>query len=394
MPPEIISFIFSKIPYSSSRDERTEFSRLCLVNRSFLPLARQRLYSALHLHICADPAALGGVHARYESLLRNSSLLHSILSSKRHLAQLVQELDMSFVDPPPLPDDLVQVIEVIGALPNLKKLVFKGERKNWWKAWEGKGKKKDLTDLRTILIQAHHLEVLAIPQVSFDSINTYHLLNSLKQVKRLKGELRAPPGNSTPLLDLGFTHLDASAHGSPRDLDFYITPCLLPLRYLHLHFDGNVPLIPLVSLSNLNHLVTTIEPDLRTSNHFSSDSFLSTLESCQNLPKLSSLTLNITNMNTYVAIMLVQQLVKAGLPRTIETFAVGTQASWYFPRGRTFLGSARERYPRLMTIGLGGALMGGMENDADRNRAMFQTNDVVGVYGIQVNWMEQMEWEG
>ena len=38
--------------------------------------------------------------------------------------------------------------------------------------------------------------------------------------------------------------------------------------------------------------------------------------------------------------------------------------------------------------------MEGMENDTDRNRAMFQTSDVVGVYGIQVNWMEQMEWEG
>jgi len=317
----------------------------------------------------------------------------------KHLAHQVQELKMTFEDRP-FPDDLDLAIEVIGALPNLRKLRLAGESKNWWKPWEGKGKKKDLTDLRKVITQAQDLRVLILPRLSFDPINTYHLLDSLKRLERFKGELSAPRDGSLPPLNLSLTDLNVIHHNTRRDLEFYLTASFLTLRYLRLHFDGFVPLISLSALTNLAHLVTTIEPSRLLSVPFPSGLILTSLKSCQELPNLSSLTLNLRSRGTLDAsiLTLTSQFVISGLPRNIETLAVGPHAFRHFPGRGGFLDHARSRYPRLTTLKLGANSMRmlgeGVNTDASRNETMFQVSDVKGAYGIDVQWLKGKAWEG
>jgi len=305
----------------------------------------------------------------------------------KHLALLVQEIYVSFANLPPLSEDSVQVGGLIRELENLKKIWFKDEGENWWTGKQFKGKGDNLKFLRVLISQSQNLEVLVIPQVLFDASETFHLFNSLKNLKVFKGGLSAPSNRS---LELGLTHLYVARHTHRRDLEYYINPSSRTLRYLHLDFDGNTPLLSLDKLQNLEELVITV--NVRSSHCLvalaHSASFGPFLQTGKYLPHLSSLTLNFATVVPMFSRLLCKELFAGGLPIKLEEFAVGPEPPIMFT-WRTFLDHAP---PTLKTLHLVDLDKLWDKQEMGRDEFLFGVEDLEKDKGIKVEWMKPEAW--
>ena len=302
----------------------------------------------MHLYLCTNPRVVIAQRPDDADKVEKGLKLFETLVEIKHLALLVKEVYVSFANLPPLSDDSVQIGGLIRQLENIKKIWFKDEGENWWESEKNAKMPDDLMFLRVILSRTQQLETLALPQVRFRPIETFHLLNSLKHLTTFKGELHAPSSGSR--LKLRFTHLYVTRHAHRRDLEYYINPCSLTLRYLHLNFDGETPLIPLDKLRNLEQLVITVDGQsahcylaLTYSTNF--DPFL---KSCKYLPLLSSFALNFENVVPMFSRIFCKEMFAGGLPIKLEEFAVGPEPPIMFT-WRTFLDHA---LPRLKTLHL------------------------------------------
>lgn len=96
LPTELLAAIFADIPSSAQ-------ASLCLVCRDFLPIARAKLYSTIHIDTVEDrsPEAPPDLSTTTQQRL-------SVLCSQPHLAQLVRSISIFLLGPEP--NDLLQEV--------------------------------------------------------------------------------------------------------------------------------------------------------------------------------------------------------------------------------------------------------------------------------------------
>ncbi|GAA5828379.1 hypothetical protein JCM5353_005049 [Sporobolomyces roseus] len=396
LPPEILSHILDNITHHSHQEENATYARLCLVGRSFLPIAQECLYSTsfvciyAHLHDYKE----GSESAELEDFFRRELLLFETLTKAKHLARLVRTIYISFAERPPSSKNALQATELISQLKNVRQIWFEeGEKgKEWWPLQENTEAPDHLRALHAALSQRRLLEVLSIPQFRFPPVEALRLLDSLEHLTTFRGQLFTPSPSATSTLDRRWLNVSVTRHETPQDLYFFLAASFSTLRFLHLRYSGD-KLILLDTFIHLTDLVVTIVgnfPSLLSAAD-SSDNFHTFLTSCKLLPSLSSFSLLFEDVNVLNRRVFCADVFGGGLlPRGLQELAVGPKSSLSL-NWQNFLDDMKSSSPLLNKLYLSGA--GNLEPWESGTQVMFGVRDMEKAYGVQVVWMKEEDWE-
>ena len=340
--------------------EKARYARFCLVNKQFLPIAREHLYSRLTLVIPDQSTRETFVQDQQDSKKEfwSDTKLAITLLSYPQCGKLVRVLDASFEEIPPtesIGNDLCGVIE---NLPELRELWLLDMGKGFWSTSTSNPTSpstsgstdviKRLTENLTA-IQKNTLKVLVIPQLYLSFADTNVLFTSITSLSIYKGTILAPLPLHSPksslcrLQRVYITHFQ-----KPEDVRFVLFSSLDSLRYLHLIVHLGNGTVDLSSLRNLETLVVTGEwispgPMVGTTSNFMSNIksvinrcepdvllnvIFSIAESARWISSLRVFSL-FTNLGNYIAPHFERHFLK--LPPSIVDLSIGPTPSASLP---------------------------------------------------------------